>query len=510
MGQGASVQFREFCDRNDSENCKKLLKEHSNELFKYIDSKDRNILMLATLSNADSIIKMMFEEFNLETKEIVNARDFFGNTALHWACYFNKLEIVKLLLAYGADRNLKNNEGETPIYLCNMNKRSGEVYDFLQETNSTIMKSIFGVFKGNKEDSIIQEKELEDEDFVEVFTTIKPPKNKENIEKQKSITKDQIISNITSTLCLTNNLNKTNEIKDIKEIISTQRMISLEDIKFISWISEGGEGKVLKGRWQYTDVAIKQIETPKFGLTFEMIDNLKLLLNISHPNCVIHHGYSFNEKENILNIVMELLDCSLKDFILQQLTLDLNLKLFILLEITKGMIYLHSIKPFPILHLDLKTENILLRLNNNNNILNIKICDFGLSQFKNTTSLLDDVIGTPRSIAPEILTKCLFSEKSDVFSFGILIYEVLFMRIAYKNEYNNMNDLLMDVANHQRRPTIPKDYKLFLLKDSDKDEKEGKKLDRLVLLMRHCWNEEPNERPTFKEIAEEIHQIINL
>ena len=102
--------------------------------------------------------------------------------------------------------------------------------------------------------------------------------------------------------------------------------------------------------------------------------------------------------------------------------------------------------------------------NNNNNIINnkqidenwtVKVADFGLSRAKAKNTMT--ATGTPQWSAPEVIRKEIYSEKADVYSYGVIIYELLTGRIPYENM--SAMDILTAVANYGLTPTFPKNIK---------------------------------------------------
>lgn len=145
------------------------------------------------------------------------------------------------------------------------------------------------------------------------------------------------------------------------------------------------------------------------------------------------------------------------------------------------MAYLHDQS---ILHNDLKPSNILLDDN-----FYPKIADFGLSQKKANIKEGSNyntmhIKGTPSYIAPEIIEKQNYSEASDMYSFGILLYEI----VNLKNAFYGMKppDIYYDVSKN-KRPSL-----LFSKSGVFKS------------LIQRCWAQDPNKRPTFKELITEL------
>lgn len=90
------------------------------------------------------------------------------------------------------------------------------------------------------------------------------------------------------------------------------------------------------------------------------------------------------------------------------------------LDICQGLLFLHS-SPQAILHRDLKSDNCLV-----DSHLRVKICDFGLARFKNTVLKDTNPLGTFAYMAPEVVANQKYSSKSDVYAFGMLLWEIIY------------------------------------------------------------------------------------
>jgi len=176
--------------------------------------------------------------------------------------------------------------------------------------------------------------------------------------------------------------------------------------------------------------------------------------------------------ENPYFIVMEYLLDNLHDYLQKQKKKDLKELIHFAYDIAKGINYLHKKH---ILHRDLKSFNILLDSNNN-----IKIADFGVARRK-TDDYTMTTRGTIAWTAPEVLRHEVYDEKSDVYSYGIVLWEMITAEIPY----DGMDPIQagIAVASGKLRPPIQK--------DCNKD---------WAALMQRCWKENPSERPAFDEI----------
>lgn len=234
-----------------------------------------------------------------------------------------------------------------------------------------------------------------------------------------TLTKQQMFQNITKSFRGEESFatDQPQEFQPLDNLSSRLRCTSLDCIELGNFVGKGGEGRVYSGRWKKSQVAIKVISHPY--MTKTLANHLDLIMNISNSYCIPHHAYTYDSDNSKLYIIMEKMDCSLWEFIIEnKKRLSVKEKIEIFLCISKGMFYLHDMKP-PILHLDLKLENILMNVGQNGKPSHVKLTDFGLAQFKTTDLLvLDSPLGTLRAISPEILRNGECSEKCDVYSFG--------------------------------------------------------------------------------------------
>ncbi|KAF9619788.1 hypothetical protein IFM89_009310 [Coptis chinensis] len=152
------------------------------------------------------------------------------------------------------------------------------------------------------------------------------------------------------------------------------------------------------------------------------------------------------------------------------------------LDIARGMNYLHRCKP-PVIHRDLKSSNLLVDKN-----WTVKVGDFGLSRLKHEMYLTKNGKGTPQWMAPEVLRNEPADEKSDVYSYGVILWELVTEKIPWEN--HNSMQVMGAVGFMNHRLEIPKD------------------LDPLwVSIIESCWHSEPQCRPTFQELLERFKDL---
>ncbi|ETV64372.1 TKL/DRK protein kinase [Aphanomyces astaci] len=264
--------------------------------------------------------------------------------------------------------------------------------------------------------------------------------------------------------------------------------INFKELKLQKIIGQGAFGEVIKGTYHGTPVVVKRMVRQKIDPdNIRMFaDEIQLMMNLRHPNIVQFIGASWNSYSNIC-FVTEFLDRGDLYSVLKNPRIQLSWKqplLSMAIDISRGMAYLHSMDP-PIIHRDLKSMNILV-----SSSFGAKISDFGLSREK----VLDDtmsVTGTPLWLPPEMIRAERYSEKADVYSFGIVLTELDTRRIPYHDIKNTGTSkkriagstLMHMVAYKQLRPNM-----------------SATCLDSVRDLFVRCTSDDPDMRPTFEDI----------
>ncbi|KAM1350305.1 hypothetical protein ACFX2F_004273 [Malus domestica] len=272
--------------------------------------------------------------------------------------------------------------------------------------------------------------------------------------------------------------------------ISTLQLIKNEDLEQLKELGSGTFGTVYHGKWRGSDVAIKRLNKGCFTgrsseqerLTIEFWREADILSKLHHPNVVAFYGVVQDGPGGTLATVTEyMVDGSLRHVLLRKdRYLDRRKRLIIAMDAAFGMEYLHSKN---IVHFDLKCDNLLVNLKDPARPI-CKVGDFGLSKIKRNTLVSGGVRGTLPWMAPELLngSSTKVSEKVDIFSFGIVLWEILTGDEPYANMHYGA--IIGGIVNNTLRPTIPS-Y-------CDPEWKT---------LMEQCWAPNPAARPSFTEIA---------
>ncbi|CAO1941617.1 unnamed protein product [Urochloa humidicola] len=204
-----------------------------------------------------------------------------------------------------------------------------------------------------------------------------------------------------------------------------------------NWLGSGGFGPVYKGKLRSgAEVAVKRLSSRSNQGLEQFKTEVQLLVKLQHTNLVRLVGCCINDKEKLL-VYEYMPNGSLDRFIFDQQgpLLDWYQRLQIMEGIAEGMLYLHKHSRVRVIHRDLKASNILLDKD-----FNPRISDFGLAiifQSNMMESNSNRIVGTYGYMAPEYTSTGTFSVKTDVYSFGVLLLEMISGRRNNSPDDNN-------------------------------------------------------------------------
>ncbi|KAJ4869864.1 Protein kinase superfamily protein [Raphanus sativus] len=233
-------------------------------------------------------------------------------------------------------------------------------------------------------------------------------------------------------------------------------------------------GEVFRGVWNGTDVAIKLFLEQ--DLTAENMEDfcneISILSRVRHPNVVLFLGAC--TKPPRLSMITEYMELGSLYYLIhmsgQKKKLSWHRRLRMLRDICRGLMCIHRMK---VVHRDLKSANCLVDKH-----WTVKICDFGLSRIMTDENMKDtSSAGTPEWMAPELIRNEPFTEKCDIFSLGVIMWELSTLRKPWEGV--PPEKVIFAVAHERSRLEIP----------------DGP----LSKLIADCWAE-PQERPNCEEI----------
>ncbi|KAJ1281014.1 hypothetical protein BS78_04G276100 [Paspalum vaginatum] len=251
-------------------------------------------------------------------------------------------------------------------------------------------------------------------------------------------------------------------------------------------IGLGSFGEVYRGEWHGTEVAVKKFlqQDISSDALEEFRQEVRIMKRLRHPNVVLFMG-AITRVPN-LSIVTEFLPRGSLFRLIHRPNnqLDERKRLRMALDVARGMNYLHNCSPV-IVHRDLKSPNLLVDKN-----WVVKVCDFGLSRMKNNTFLSSrSTAGTAEWMAPEVLRNEPSDEKCDVFSYGVILWELCTLLQPW--EGMNAMQVVGAVGFQNRRLDIPDN------------------IDPAIAgIILQCWHTDPKLRPSFADIMATLKPLL--
>ena len=263
--------------------------------------------------------------------------------------------------------------------------------------------------------------------------------------------------------------------------------ITLEEIEFDpdSDVGKGTFGEVKRGLWRKETVAVKFLKdelSTSLDNIKSFVEECNMLKNLRHPNILLYMGAC--TKGPSYFVVTEFCENgNLFELLHQHRSYQLSWedRRRIAIEIAQGMNYLHTFNP-PILHRDLKSMNVLL-----DSYLQVKIADFGSTKFLEVHMTKQK--GTFQWMAPEVIKYSSYTEKADIFSFGIIMNELASRSPPYLGvDKHKVAEYVS--AKPSYRPSIPKGTPPAFSE-----------------LMQKCWESVADKRPSFSDILDSLNKM---
>ncbi|XP_029157502.1 mitogen-activated protein kinase kinase kinase 10-like isoform X5 [Nylanderia fulva] len=270
--------------------------------------------------------------------------------------------------------------------------------------------------------------------------------------------------------------------------------IDFDELQLEEVIGVGGFGKVYRGFWNKREVAVKaarQDAGEEPSVTLENVrQEAKLFWLLKHENIVQLEGVCL--KMPNMCLVMEYARGGSLNRVLNGRKIRPNVLVDWAIQIARGMDYLHNKAPISLIHRDLKSSNVLLSEpieNDDFQYKTLKITDFGLAREVYKTTRMS-AAGTYAWMAPEVIKQSTFSKASDVWSYGVLLWELLTGETPYKGidalavAYGvAVNKLTLPIPS-----TCPQPWRV---------------------LMEECWASDSHARPGFTDILTALDDVCN-
>eukprot|EP00249_Psilotum_nudum_P036851 c8875_g1_i1 orf=12-1340(-) len=283
---------------------------------------------------------------------------------------------------------------------------------------------------------------------------------------------------------------ETREREQAVETAEEEWMVDLSELFLGHKFASGASSRLYHGIYKQKAVAVKIMRQPAgqddavlARLQQQFSHEVVLLSRLHHCNVVEFVGAC--RKPPVFCMITEYLPGgSLRAFLNknepQSLSMDMVIR--IALDVAKGMEYLHS---QGVIHRDLKSENLVLT-----DDLRVKVADFGISCLESQWDNMKGFNGTYRWMAPELINEKPYSRKVDVYSFGIVLWELLTGLVPFAEM--TAVQAAFAVSQKNTRPSVWQTWPLPLSN-----------------LMQKCWRADPDKRPEFREVVKSLEQFGN-
>jgi hypothetical protein len=261
-------------------------------------------------------------------------------------------------------------------------------------------------------------------------------------------------------------------------------------------IGRGAFSVVYRGKLQHNgaEVAVKELQLEEWGRSPEMVLDFRaevaLMKAVHHPNVLQLIGAQTKPTLRLVSEfcargnLLDLLYCDRQNHPANSKVLTWSLRVRLALGEARGMAFLHTAFPAPLIHRDLKSPNLLLSKQ-----WTLKVSDFGLSRFMGRTGGTGPC-GTTQWMAPEVMEGRPYDETADVFSFGVNLWELASRRIPWEGQDAVKAKVVAGQRLDVGKAALERDCPLAL-----------------VALMQQCWDSDPKQRPKFPEIVKILKRV---
>ncbi|KAL9417858.1 hypothetical protein AB3S75_040783 [Citrus x aurantiifolia] len=269
---------------------------------------------------------------------------------------------------------------------------------------------------------------------------------------------------------------------------------------FSTIIGQGGFGTVYKA--QFSDgslIAVKRMDKISEQVEGDFCREIELLARLHHRHLVALRGFCIEKRERFL-MYEYMANGSLKDHLHSpgRTPLSWQTRIQIAIDVANALEYLHFYCDPPLCHRDIKSSNILLDEN-----FVAKLADFGLAHASKDGSICfepvnTDIRGTPGYMDPEYVVTQELTEKSDVYSYGVVLLEIVTARRAVQDGKNLVESAQVCMASESRLAE--------LVDPRIKDSFDMEQLQTIVTIVRWCTQREGQARPSIKQVLRILYE----
>lgn len=458
----------------------------------------------------NSSVRLMMVDLLLKNGADVNLLNSSGESCLHYAVRLGRDDLVSVLLKAGADVTIAGSkEKKTPYQLAldeqhkemaNRIRKHKELLDWLHDLNldcyaqQFVKEELFLDILADVDEKTLEKMGIATGHQLKIMKACKVLK--EQAAKLKAAKEEEISIMGSNDGPEPSEQALTNLRESLRSVKYSDPAAFIQDseLEFTEKLGAGSSGKVYKGLYKGGEVAIKVLKSMTESAEIEEFKKEFMIMSAVRSKYVVYfHGAVLQPK---LCMVMEYCSRGSLYHVITNEKYDIGWdKVFqFAIETAKGIDQLHNGDP-PIVHRDLKSLNLLV-----NDKWEVKVCDFGLSRFNtgSNAATLVKMRGTFAYCAPEVYFGEQFSTKSDVYSMGMVFWELVVRCILGRYErpfaeFKNLHfdfQIIIQTAKKGLRPTIPETCP------------EGWKH-----LIKICFDHSADKRPSCKEVLTMLYEL---